>query len=162
MVWRACRAKELWGLVNDQDTMVAEREKAAKNRNKYGGMDRFGVPSSSSTSGADRGSSYGDSVLGRPTVTTPATNNTPRESSAVAAVDATEQGMQQLHVSSSNGHMPGLSPVLLQAKPKPKLSDIAVSLPLLWSCTAQWIRHDASHLYWPLSEQETRWLKVLL
>jgi hypothetical protein len=36
------RAKQLWELINDEDAVKAERDRAGKNRNKYGGIDSHG------------------------------------------------------------------------------------------------------------------------
>jgi hypothetical protein len=36
------RAKQLWELINDEDAVQAERARAGKNRNKYGGIDSHG------------------------------------------------------------------------------------------------------------------------
>jgi hypothetical protein len=115
--------------VNDPDAVAAEREKAAKNRSKFGGMDSFSVASSNSprasTSTFDRGTNYGTPGV---SVTTPVATS-PRETRAEEdPIEATERRLQQLNVSSSDANTPkqGMSPVVHQVKSKPKLSDIPV------------------------------------
>jgi hypothetical protein len=115
--------------VNDPDAMAAEREKAAKNRSKYGGMDSFGVASSSSArtsvSTFERGTNNGTSGA---SITTPAATLPPESNVEEDPIEATERRLQQLNVSSSDGNTPNqvLSPVANQVKSKPKLSDIPV------------------------------------
>lgn len=128
---RRCSSKQLWELVNDADAVAAEREKAAKNKNKYTGADRFGIAPGQSTSHSPA-PSFGSTDA---SVTRPAASGgdgaAPLGGGASGgeddAVAATERRVQQLSVGGSDAGG-AASPRAGNARPKPKLSSIAVRI----------------------------------
>ena len=121
------RSKQLWELVNDNDAIAAEREKAAQNKNKYTGADRFGIAAAPSASHSPAPSFASTDA----SVTRPVANGgeaaAPLEGGGgdADAVAATERRVQQLSV--GGGDAGGAaSPRAGQTRAKPKLSAIAV------------------------------------
>jgi hypothetical protein len=122
------RAKELWMLVHDDSLITSEREKASKNRKKFGGRDQSSalfqsIPNRSGVS-QPTGSSF---------TTETRSNGAGSETSHTDPVAATEQRLAQLGVeeeeppselSASGG---GRAPPAKNTKAKPKLSQISVS-----------------------------------
>jgi hypothetical protein len=116
----ACSSKELWNLVNDSDAIKAEREKAAKNRHKYGGIDNHGFAATS----------YPAANVYRPHATVAAAADGDDGVEEDDAVEATEKRIEELSLGESEGNggvgARRSSAVGTTAKPKPKLSAIAV------------------------------------
>jgi hypothetical protein len=117
-----CRSKQLWELVNDEDAIKAEREKARQNRNKYGGID-----------------SHGFSMHTGPHVAKFNGSSTASSAAAVACgagsqVEATQKRIDDLTVSSAGGAsatsaVEGSVPA--GAPEKLKLSQIQVNISLM-------------------------------
>ena len=117
-----CRAKELWTLVNDADAIKAEREKPAKNKHKYGGMDNHGFGTARQFGTA----SPRQTASPRPTASDNGAATSSRGDTDAAAA-AAERGIQGLALAGT-ASAPETAPAAAvpAARAKPKLSSIQV------------------------------------